>query len=92
METANQDLKAIYIPKKGDSVDIRLSNYLNKKPETEQMKIMFLRESDGVYQFGSKRVHIKIDKGEQLACRVGGGYIPIEQFAQQFESIESNKI
>ena len=48
--------QAIYIAKKNDKIDKTLGNYLNKYPEREQMKIMFLRESDGVYQFGQKRV------------------------------------
>ena len=26
------------------------------------MKIMFLRESEGVYQFGTRRVAVKVDK------------------------------
>ena len=44
--------QAIYIAKKNDKVDKTLANYLNKYPEREKMNIMFLRESEGVYQFG----------------------------------------
>ena len=33
-------------------------------PEKEKLKIMFLRETEGVYKFGSKRVYLKIEKGE----------------------------
>ena len=39
-----------------------------------------MRESEGVYQFGSKRVFIKIEKGENILVRVGGGYMHIEEF------------
>ena len=44
------------------------------------MKIMFLRESEGVYKFGSKRVYVKIEKGEAIMVRVGGGFMHIDEF------------
>lgn len=44
------------------------------------MRIMFLRESEGVYIFGQKRVYIKIEKGDQILVRVGGGYMHIDEF------------
>lgn len=48
------------------------------------MKIMFLRESEGVYQFGSKRVNIKITKGDKILIRVGGGFMGIEEFIKTY--------
>ena len=48
------------------------------------MNILFLRESEGVYQFGQKRVYIKIGKGNQLIVRVGGGYMLINDFIEQY--------
>ena len=47
-------------------------------PEREKLKIMFLRETEGVYRFGTKRIHIKIEKGDNIFCRVGGGYMHID--------------
>lgn len=44
------------------------------------MNIMFLRESEGVYQFGQKRVYIKVERGGTILCRVGGGFMGIEEF------------
>ena len=58
--------QAIYIAKKNDSIDMALSNFINKFPEREKMNILFLRESEGVYQFGQKRVYVKIEKGNQI--------------------------
>ena len=55
--------QAIYIAKKNDKIDHALGNYLNKYPERDNLKIMFLRESEGVYFFGQKRVYIKIERG-----------------------------
>ena len=42
------------------------------------MRLMFVRESEGVYKFGSKRVYIKVEKGDQIFVRVGGGFMAIE--------------
>ena len=69
--------KAIYIAHK-DKVDKRLGQYLMEFPEREKLKIMFLRETEGVYRFGTKRIHLKIEKGDNIFCRVGGGYIHID--------------
>ena len=82
----------IYIPKKYDQIDQALGEYINKFPEREQMKIMFLRESEGVYQFGSKKIHIKIQKGNQILCRVGGGYITIDEFLRTYTAQEVAKL
>jgi len=57
-----------------------LANFINKYPEREKMNIMFLRESEGVYQFGQKRVYIKVERGGTILCRVGGGFMGIEEF------------
>jgi intracellular sulfur oxidation DsrE/DsrF family protein len=71
---------AIYHGKKNDKIDMALANFLNKYPERSNLKIMFLRETEGVYFFGKKRVYIKIEKGKSLMVRVGGGYISIDEF------------
>jgi chromosome segregation ATPase len=79
----NEELEktqAVYIAHKNDHVDQTLGNYLNRFPEKKSMNIMFLRESEGVYQFGQKRVYVKIEKGNQILCRVGGGYMHIDEF------------
>ena len=46
------DLKsriAVYIPVKGDTVDKRIAEYINNYPDRQKLKIMFMRESEGVY-------------------------------------------
>ena len=52
------------------------------------MKIMFLRESEGVYRFGQKRVYIKVEKGNQIYVRVGGGYLHIDEFIDLYTKQE----
>jgi hypothetical protein len=40
---------------------------------------MFFRESQGVYQFGSRRIAVKIEQ-DKIKIRVGGGYHSIDEF------------
>jgi len=84
--------QCIYIAHKNDRIDQLLGNFINRYPERKSMGIMFLRESEGVYQFGQKRVYIKVEKGDKILCRVGGGYISINQFIEQFMPEETEKI
>ena len=76
------DLKsriAVYIPVKNDSIDKKIAEYINNYPDRNKLKIMFMRESEGVYQFGSKRVAVKVDK-DKINIRVGGGFLSIDEF------------
>jgi chromosome segregation ATPase len=85
IETLKQyiiDLKsriAVYIPVKNDSVDKRLAEYINNYPDRQKLKIMFMRESEGVYQFGTKRVIVRVDM-DRINIRVGGGFLSIDEF------------
>lgn len=81
MESGTQ---CIYIAHKPDKIDMTLGNFINKYPERKKMGIMFLRESEGVYQFGSKRVYVKVEKGGKILVRVGGGYMNIQEFIEKF--------
>lgn len=52
---------------------------------------MFMRESDGVYQFGTKKVHVRVDK-DKINVRVGGGYLSIDEFLDQYTPAELEKL
>ena len=61
------DLKsriAVYIPVKSDDVDQKLAEYINNYPDRQKLKIMFMRESAGVYQFGQRRVQVKVERNK----------------------------
>ena len=76
------DLKsriAVYIPVKGDVIDKKLAEYINNYPDRQKLKIMFMRESEGVYQFGTKRVYIKCVK-DKIEIKVGGGFLSLDEF------------
>ena len=65
---------------------------MNKYPERKKMNIAFVRESEGVYQFGQKRVFVKVEKGDRILVRVGGGFMNIEEFIWQYSPEETDKI
>jgi len=50
-----------------------------------------MRESDGVYQFGTKRVSVKVEK-DKINIRVGGGYLSIDEFLDQYTPVELEKL
>ena len=52
---------------------------------------MFMRETSGVYQFGTKRVSVKVEK-ESIKIRVGGGYMSIDAFLSQYTPQELEKL
>eukprot|EP00331_Platyophrya_macrostoma_P008510 CAMPEP_0176430638 /NCGR_PEP_ID=MMETSP0127-20121128/14363_1 /TAXON_ID=938130 /ORGANISM="Platyophrya macrostoma, Strain WH" /LENGTH=872 /DNA_ID=CAMNT_0017812547 /DNA_START=26 /DNA_END=2644 /DNA_ORIENTATION=+ len=72
----------LYIPVKGDSTDNALADYINSLTDPGKVKILFLRESEGVYQFGSKKLYVK-SEGDKVQIRVGGGFVNIEDFLEQ---------
>lgn len=82
---------AVYIPVKDDKVDKRIAEYINNYPDRQKLKIMFMREQEGVYQFGSKRVGVKVDK-DKINIRVGGGYLSIDEFLDQYTPAELEKL
>lgn len=51
----------------------------------------FQRKDPGVYQFGSKRVFIRVENGV-IIVRVGGGYMNIEEFLKLYTPLELGRI
>ena len=49
-----------------------------------------MRESEGVYQFGTKRIAVRVDK-DRINIRVGGGYLSIDEFLDQYTPTEVEK-
>ena len=76
------DLKArvaIYVPVKEDAIDGRIAEFINNYPDRNKLKLMFMRESEGTYQFGTKKVTVRVEKNK-IQIRVGGGYMSIDEF------------
>lgn len=57
--------------------------FINSMPYEVRDKMRFERESEGIYKYGKKRVFMKIEK-DQIIIRVGGGYLTIEEFIDQY--------
>ena len=89
------DLKArvsIYVPVKDCPVDHKLAEFINNYPDRQKLKIMFMRESEGVYVFGSKRVSVKVERGDKIQIKVGGGYLSIDEFLDMYTPSELEKL
>ena len=65
---------------------------MNLQTDRDRLKVMFIRQSEGVYKFGTKKVAIKIEKGDQLLLRVGGGYMKISKFIETYTLQELDKL
>lgn len=73
----------VYQPVKDDPLDQKLALFINNMPYDVRDKMRFERESEGIYKYGKKRVFMKIEK-DQIIIRVGGGYLTIEEFIDQY--------
>ena len=71
-----------YNPMNSDFVDHKMSEFINLHPERNHLRLLFVREGEGWYQFGTKRVNVKAD-ASSLKVRVGGGYITIDDYVDQ---------
>ena len=78
------------MPIKDDVVDCRIADYVNNYPDRNKLKIMFVRESQGIYEFGTKRIEIRVAQNK-IMIRVGGGYISIDEFLDQYTPTELEK-
>ena len=76
---------------KSDVIDQNLAEYINWSPYRHPLSQLFVRESEGVYQFGSKRTTMKYENTE-LKVRVGGGFLSIDEFVQQYMPLELEKL
>jgi hypothetical protein len=86
-----KEKSAIYVPVRDDPIDRRLAEYLNSVSDPNKLKVLFIRESEGVYQFGNKRVYVKVEM-DKVMIRVGGGYLSIDEFLEKHVPIELERI
>ena len=82
---------ALYIPVKSDPIDTKLAEYINNYPDRKKLKIMFMRESEGVYEFGSRKVMVKVERGK-IQIKVGGGFLSIDEFLDQYTPAELDRL
>jgi len=82
---------SVYVPVRKDAIDKRLAEFINNYPDKHKLKVLFMRESEGIYSFRSKRVAIRVEQ-EKINIRVGGGYLSIDEFLEQYTPIEVQKM
>ena len=78
---------AVYIAASDDAVDAALAEYINSYPDRRKLKVMFYRVEPGVYTFGTRKVGVKLELAK-LKVRVGGGWISIDEFLDQYTAEE----
>jgi len=83
--------KKLYIIRKDDPIDRALGNYINQYAEKDKLRIMFIRHSEGVYQFGQKKVYVKIDNNN-IMVRLGAGFMQIDKFLDSYTPLEVDKV
>jgi len=50
-----------YVPIKDDPIDGLLAQYINRLHSPEnKLKILFIREGEGVYNFGTRKIYVAI--------------------------------
>ncbi len=82
---------AVYIPIKEDDVDKRLAEYINNYPDRSKLKIMFMRESEGIYLFGTRKIYVRVENNK-IIIRVGGGYLTIDEFLDIYTPVELERL
>ena len=86
--TQEKERNPVYAALRGDKVDEALADFLNGRDDV--VTVPFIREAPEVYLFGTKRVWLKFEMGK-LSARVGGGFLPIEDFIEAYTDIEAEK-
>ena len=76
-----------YVAIKGDEVDELLARYINLNACPVPIK----RLGGGYYLFGTRKIYAKILNG-RLVIRVGGGYMVIDEFIENYAEVELKKM
>lgn len=78
-----------------------MATHLNALPNAKAFSMLFLRESEGRYRFGSKKILIKVENGMlsskiinfyMFLVRMGGGFNSLENFVDLFGLAEMDRI
>ena len=80
----------VYVPVKEDFIDKKLAEFINHNQVHKKASLLFVREAEGIYTYGKKKVFIKIEK-ESIIIRVGGGYLTIDEFIENYSPYEIRK-
>jgi esterase/lipase len=85
-----QRINFIYQPVKDDFTDKKVAEFINNNHSHGKASLFFVREQEGIYTYGKKRLFIKVEN-DQVIVRVGGGYEKIDQFIESHCPFEVRK-
>lgn len=80
----------VYVPTRGDEIDKRLAEYINKSDLSRKSKCLFVREQEGVYSYFFKKVIMKLEENN-LIIRVGGGFMSVDEFIEINNPLEQSR-
>lgn len=92
-------INMVYHPVASDSIDCQLASIINNTNKynfergvdfLSKAKMLFIRESEGVYSYCKRRVIIMKD-GDRLRFRVGGGWMSLEEFIESYTILREHK-
>jgi len=86
-----KDKSAVYVAVPDDPIDRKIAEFINSCNDPHKLSQLFLRESDGVYQFGTKRIYVKFEQ-DKVFIRVGGGFLSLEEFLSTHVPLELDKL
>ena len=71
-----------------DIIDVALSEF---EKLHQDLSVFFVKEQEGVYTFGSKKMFLKHENG-RIYARIGGGFMEIEEFIKTYTQLELEKL
>lgn len=72
-----KDKSAVYVAITDDIIDRKIAEFINASNDPHRLTKLFIREREGVYQFGSKRVYVKIE-GEKVFSKISVNQFVLE--------------
>lgn len=84
--------RRVYIPKRNDLLDEELAKFLTNYDKRNKLRIMFLREAEGVYLFGKRRVILQLDNENKVCVKHKGNFINIAKFIEENSTEEIKNI
>ena len=81
--------RQLYVPVKSDPIDVCMAEYINNRKTP--LQIPFIREDQGIYNFYTRTIKVKIENN-RVIVRLGGGFQGIDEFINTNTQAELDKL
>jgi hypothetical protein len=81
--------RQLYVPVKSDPIDVCMAEYINNRKTP--LQIPLIREDQGVYNFYTRTIKVKIENN-RVIVRLGGGFQGIDEFVNNNTQAELDKL